>query len=83
MYIKLLSIRTGIDEGKVQQERGHTSVDRGLWEPMDCPLARIISVDTFGVLGFTGSLTVNVDPLPATKQQMMRVDAACWKHASV
>ena len=36
---------------------------------MDCPLARIISEDTFGVLGFTGSLMVNVDPLPVPCNQ--------------
>lgn len=47
------------------QKKRRTSVDLGLLAPMDCPLARISCVETFGVLGFTGSLMVNVDPLPA------------------
>ena len=36
---------------------------------MDCPFARMISEEAFGVLGFTGSLIVNVDPLPVPSNQ--------------
>lgn len=38
---------------------------------MNCPLARPISVETLGVLGLTGSLTVNVDPLPVPNPRHM------------
>ena len=44
-----------------------TSVDLGLEDPMNWPLLRSMSVEALGVLGFTGSLMVNVDPLPATQ----------------
>lgn len=53
------------------QQEGHTSVDLGLEDPMDCPFARIISVETLGVLGFTGSLIVKVDPLPVPHNKTM------------
>ena len=52
-----------------QASRGPASaVDLGLLEGlwlMNCPLFRGRSLDTLGVLGFTGSRIVNVDPLPA------------------
>ena len=47
-----------------------STVALGLLEPMNCPLSRVISLDTLGVLGFTGSRIVNVDPLPARGNAM-------------
>lgn len=54
---------------RTRQEPAST-VALGLLEPMNCPLSREDSLDTLGVLGFTGSRIVNVDPLPAKGDAM-------------
>ena len=50
------------------QQVWHTSeVDLGLTEGLDMKGAGLLSTEALGVPGFTGSRTVNVEPLPTNQ----------------